>query len=524
MGAENTKGDYHIISGRINDIAWDGDSQRIIAVGDGRERFGHCVTADSGNSVGEISGHSKVINSVSIRQQRPLRAATGSDDASLVFLNGAPFKFANKFSDCHTGYVYGVAFSPDGEHLVSVGADKKIQLYDGKTGEPTTDIGEGVHTGSIFAVSWAPDSKQFVTASADQTVRIWNAVTGENTATWRFPAEDCGVSIKDHQVGVCWPAGRTDGLIISINLLGDLNYLYPGEKQPRQIVHGHNRSITAAGYTADKVLTGSFEGRICAWDITTGTGTAVDGSTHTNQVIGFTTTANASRAYSVGWDDTLRVIDPATSTFLGHSVKLSAQPKGIAITDDSLYVATGTGIDIFDAAENMLVSSFDTPSFEPQAIGGFGQYVCISDDSGNLHVFEAKNTERYRTLVPHTILHPSPSPITTLRFSPRGTYLALGTHQGKIQVFETKSWSLVTDRFSAHTAKIMALDWNEEETHIVSGSLDTNVHVWSLAKPGARVKAPNAHKEGVNGVVWTKEGKVVSTGGDGAVKVWSIQI
>lgn len=81
-------GTYHIISGRINDIAWDGDSQRIIAVGDGRERFGHCITADSGNSVGEISGHSSVINSVSIRQQRPLRAATGSDDSSVVFLHG----------------------------------------------------------------------------------------------------------------------------------------------------------------------------------------------------------------------------------------------------------------------------------------------------------------------------------------------------------------------------------------------------------------------------------------------------
>jgi hypothetical protein len=94
-------GDYHIISGRINDLAWDGDSQRIIAVGDGRERFGHCITADSGNSVGEISGHSSIINSVSIRQQRPLRAATGADDSSMVFLHGAPFKFNSKIAGVH---------------------------------------------------------------------------------------------------------------------------------------------------------------------------------------------------------------------------------------------------------------------------------------------------------------------------------------------------------------------------------------------------------------------------------------
>lgn len=93
VGEGATKGEYSIISGRINDLAWDGDSQRIIAVGDGKEKFGHCITADSGNTVGEISGHSSQINSVSIRQQRPLRAATGSDDTSLAFFHGAPFKF-----------------------------------------------------------------------------------------------------------------------------------------------------------------------------------------------------------------------------------------------------------------------------------------------------------------------------------------------------------------------------------------------------------------------------------------------
>jgi WD40 repeat protein len=171
--AVNTKGEYAIISGRIADLAWDGDSQRVIAVGDGRERFGHCFTADSGNSVGEVSGHSKVVNAVAIRQQRPLRAATVSDDSTMCFLHGAPFKFANKAAGLHKGFVMGTAFSPDGSILVTVGADRRIQLYDGKTGEPTKQVGEGVHTGSIFAVSWAKDSKQFVTASADQTVRMW---------------------------------------------------------------------------------------------------------------------------------------------------------------------------------------------------------------------------------------------------------------------------------------------------------------------------------------------------------------
>lgn len=44
----------------MNDLAWDGESKRIIAVGDGRERFGAAFLADSGSSCGEIQGNSKV--------------------------------------------------------------------------------------------------------------------------------------------------------------------------------------------------------------------------------------------------------------------------------------------------------------------------------------------------------------------------------------------------------------------------------------------------------------------------------
>lgn len=48
------------LGGRVNDLSWDGESKRIIAVGDGRERFGAAFLADSGSSCGEIQGNSKV--------------------------------------------------------------------------------------------------------------------------------------------------------------------------------------------------------------------------------------------------------------------------------------------------------------------------------------------------------------------------------------------------------------------------------------------------------------------------------
>lgn len=56
-------------------------------------RFGAVFLWDSGSSVGEITGHNKVINSVDIKQTRPYRLATGSDDNCAAFFEGPPFKF-----------------------------------------------------------------------------------------------------------------------------------------------------------------------------------------------------------------------------------------------------------------------------------------------------------------------------------------------------------------------------------------------------------------------------------------------
>lgn len=537
--AVNTKGEYAIISGRIADVAWDGDSQRLIAVGDGRERFGHCITADSGNSVGEVSGHSKVVNAVAIRQQRPLRAATVSDDGAMCFLHGAPFKFAAKAAGLHKGFVMGAAFSPDGSTLVTVGADRRIQLYDGKTGEPTRQVGEGVHTGSIFAVSWAQDSRRFVTASADQTVRVWDAESGECVRTWRL-GEEGSVSVADQQVGVVWPHGRTDGLIISLSLSGDLNYLTEGSPKPIRVVQGHNKSVTALGTgsgsdgqgTTTTLATGSFDGRVCSWDVSAGVGSAVEGQAHSNQVTQFASAAG--QTYSVGWDDTLRTIQESTNNFVGTPISLGAQPKGVAATSGRrVIVALHNGIAVYAAGSdgNSQLLSQLTTDFTPTAIAAHGSLVAVGAEGSNaveIYALDSSSGKLSPTGIRLTSL--TTALISALSFSPDGKHLAAGNAAGKIVVYRVgnsgSTWDVATDRWSAHTARVLSIAWNRAGTHAASGALDTNVHVWSLAKPGSRVKAANAHKDGVYGVAWVEVGgeeKVASTGGDAAVKIWAVK-
>ena len=509
-----TKGEYHIIGGRINDLAWDGDSARIIAVGDGKERFGHCITADSGNSVGEISGHSSQINTVSIRQQRPLRAATGSDDTSLVFYHGAPFKFNTSLRK-HNRFVYGVAFSPDGSTLASVGADKKICLFDGKTGEDKGEIGVSEHKGSIFGVSWANDSKRFVTSSADQTVKLWDVEAGKAVQSWRM-GEEGSVSIRDHQVGVVWPPGRSDGLIISLNLAGDLSYLTEGSQKTQKVVHGHQKNITSIVRSQGQektFFTGSSDGRVCSWDTASGLGETVDGESHTNYVSGLAASPEG-RIFSVGWDDSLRSIDATAKTFTGISSKTEGQPKGVAFSNGSTVLATHKGLETFKDGSKQKDTKTD---FSPSSIAASDTLVAVGGDGNKLRIYLPSLDLQKEISDPSSL-------ITALAFSRQGDWLAVGFSSGKISVYSCNDWSIAISRWSSHTGRVTSISWNSEGTHAVSGGLDTNIFVWSVAKPGSRVNATNAHKDGVNGVAWIEnDQKVVSVGGDAAVKVWKVE-
>ena len=513
---ESTKGEYGIISGRLNDIAWDADSQRIIAVGDGREQFGRCLTADSGNSVGEIMGHSKSINAVAIKPQRPYRAATVGDDGNMIFYQGPPYKFKEK-SSAHKGFVLGTAYSPDGKVLVTVGADKRIVLYDGSTGEFTREFGEGQHTGSIFAVSWSPDGSKVVTASADQTLKLWDVEAGKVLNTWKFG--DSG-SVRDQQVGVVYPSGRTDGLIISINLAGELTYVYDGQ-QGSKVIQGHDKGITAMIGGSDgkgtSIWTGSFDGRVCKWSVKDGSAQVVDGTGHTNQLAQFA--AVSGKIYSAGWDDSLKTIDESASSFGQDSAALPAQPKGVAASSDLVYVATTSGVSAYSGGKSIKETSLN---YTPGAIAASGSFVAVGADQNSVRIYQADSNGGLQET--KSLTNPTGT-ISALSFSKDGAHLAAGNSIGKIYVYKTGTWELVADRWSAHTARVTCIAWDDTSNYAASGSLDTNVFVWCLEKKnqGKRIKAPNAHKDGVNGIIWVEGGKVASAGGDATVKIWDVQ-
>ena len=77
----------------------------------------------------------------------------------------------------HTRGVISVAFSPDGNHIVSGSWDNSVQVWDAKTGEQLRVL--QVHTDGVTSVAFSPVGNQIVSGSWDQSVWVWDTKTGE---------------------------------------------------------------------------------------------------------------------------------------------------------------------------------------------------------------------------------------------------------------------------------------------------------------------------------------------------------
>lgn len=497
VGEEHlVKGEYQIINGPINDIAWDADSQRLIAVGDGKERYGHAFTWDSGNTVGEIAGHSAQINAVAIKPSRPYRAATVSDDGAMVFYHGPPFRFNSSVRGNHTNFVRDVSYSPDGAFIVSVGADRKIVVYDGKSGEVVKTLGDGVVNGGIFAVSWV-DNEKFVTSSADSAVRVWNVATGELVKQWALENK-----LDNQQVGVV-AAGK---FIVSLSFNGNLNYFTEDSDEPVRVVYGHQKSITASTITDGYLFSGSYDGRIVRWDLQSGVSN--DERSHKNLVVGLLSSKDQA-VYSVGWDDVVQSLDGKVS------ISLDSQPKQSAVYKDKIVVITTN--DELILIQDGKVAVTKKLSAAPTAVGISKDKIAVGFQDYSIKLFDCSSCEEIGSL---QSVRAVPSYVS---FSPNNELVAVGDNSGKIVLYSAETKEVVTSRWSFHTGKINSISWNKDNNQVVSGSLDTNIIVYSVDKPSKNTKFANAHKDGVNVVEWISETEIVTGGNDATIKKWVLK-
>ncbi|XP_012251061.1 actin-interacting protein 1 isoform X2 [Athalia rosae] len=505
------KNEFHPIGGPIKDIAWSQDSQRMVIVGEGRERFGHVFMTETGTSVGEISGQSKPINSCDFRPARPFRLITGSEDNTIGIFEGPPFKFKKTKQD-HSRFVQAVRYSPSGNLFASAGFEGKVFIYDGNTSDLVGEVGSPAHQGGVYGVAWKPDGTQLLTASGDKTCKLWDVETRALISEFNL-----GSTVDDQQVSCLWQGEH----LLSVSLSGFINYLdVNNPDKPLRIIKGHNKPITVLALSTDRstIYTGSHDGYITNWNAGSGENDRVQGQGHGNQINGMK--AAGDLLYTCGIDDSLKVVDIPSNSYTGASIKLDSQPKGLDIYGDIVVTVSVNQITVVQDGKKVSGLSVD---YEPSC-------VTINQENGDVavggtadnkaHIYELSGT----TLSPKTELQHL-GPITDAAYSPDNKNLVICDANRKVILYAVPEYQLAHNKeWGFHNARVNSVAWSPDSLLVASGSLDTTIIIWSVTNPAKHTIIKNAHPQSqITRLVWLDDETLISVGQDCNTKVWRVE-
>lgn len=534
------KNEYKLWDGAVKDASWSGDSTRIVAAGDGKEVRAVALIWDTGSKTGEVSGHTKQINSISFRSQRPFRVVTGGEDMLVAFHEGPPFKFKRSHSG-HSNFVNSVRFSPDGEWIVSGGADSKLFLYTGKEGELDKEFTkpDGI-SGSIWSTAWAPDSSRVASAGGDRKVRVWSRETGAQLCEALVGTG----SLHDMQVGISWPSATR---IISVSLDGRILLWEVGADSKLTLtttLDGTQGSLTALAWDAatGAIFRGGTDGSVAI---------TLPGQPDKRMHIGKTVThvlahtgaysAGPPEAVAIANDDIVRRYSLQSGEVLGEPVAVKEAMVGagwLDVEETRLLVATTKGNMHAIGTGGVEWSKNGIAPRPPTAMtalpGKPGRAaVALAKPDGTVGGVESSQFDILLFGVAdntadgvsqQAVLSGHIHEVCAMKFSPSGEFLASADSGNKILV-----WKLAADgatlhisNWSFHTARVTSLDWLAGGRRLVSGSLDRHLYVWNVDSPDTRVHVADAHKGGVGAVAGCGEDQFASVGYDGFMLVHKI--
>ncbi|KAM7210635.1 hypothetical protein V8F06_013974, partial [Rhypophila decipiens] len=138
------------------------------------------VVADWNACLQTFEGHKDWVESVAFSPDGQ-RVVSGSGDGTVKIWDAASGSCLQTFEG-HKDWVESVAFSPDGQRMVSGSHDGTVKIWDAASGSCLQTF-EG-HKHWVQSVAFSPDGQRVVSGSHDGTVKIWDAASGSCLQTF----------------------------------------------------------------------------------------------------------------------------------------------------------------------------------------------------------------------------------------------------------------------------------------------------------------------------------------------------
>jgi WD40 repeat protein len=231
----------------------------------------------------------------------------------------------------HTDSVKSVAFSPDGNTVISGSSDSTIKLWNVQTGEEIRTF-KG-HSDKVYSVTFSPDGNTALSGSRDNTLKLWDIQTGKIIRTFRGHTKSVRVVAMSPD-GSTALSGSEDNTIMLWEILTG---------KELTIFQGHTQPVYAVAFSSDgrMALSGSRNGTIKLWDIQTGQ-EFLTFEGHTDLIYSVAFSPDGHTAVSGSQDKTIKLWDIQTGQEIITSQGHAESVNSVTISENGRYALSGS--------------------------------------------------------------------------------------------------------------------------------------------------------------------------------------
>ena len=443
------------------------------------------------NTLWAKGGHSGSVNSIAYSPDGQWLVSGSSDltikiwrsDGAFVRSLAIPYDINHQLFD-----VLSVAISPDST-LIAAGVQQTIggsqftsavqiwRISDGQLVQTFTGYagGDSTNTG-VTSVAFSPDGQYLATGSKDQSVKVWRMSNGTLVS-----------SRSDHTQQVNAVAFSPDGQWLASASNDRTAKLYrTSDWGLERTLTGHGDFVFSLAFSPGSatVATGSWDQTVRIWRVTDGG--LLYSMPHGSGVLAVAFSPDGKTLASGAYDHSIKLWDPKrgvlVDTLLGHNASVLT----LAFAPDSRMLASGSWYPEF-AIKLWWPPSQRASAFAPPPVTNHSSSIneLIFTANGRL-ISGGDTTARFwDTLTGRflSIINAAAS-VTTMALSPDGQLIAVPGANHTVKVYGTADGTLV-QTLVGHTQDITGLAFSHDGTLLASGAFFDGNHdvikLWNVS-------------------------------------------
>jgi WD40 repeat protein len=428
--------------------------------------------------------------------------------------------------DAHQGAIRSLAFTADGNGLVSGGEDKMVRLWTIANGKLRRTFG-GCQD-HVTSVATTRDGTRIVAGSADKTVRLWPLTQPADrqpedvvpaTSTIALPAAVHSVSVSVDNLKLA--VATEDHLVRVLDL---------AEGHQLQRFAGHSHPVVGVAFAVDNKTLISISESSARVDslsilraIRASESSINDLALSNNGAQVITAAKEGVKQWNLADGNLLREFKLPRPSAVRQPAAEPPEPEAQAAVEyHSIAVSGTTQLAAVDAEKNLVIWNLGNGQVVAQnQLDAAVRRLRYSPDNQKLVAVCQDDHVRFYSPIDATLTYDltSDTPLLGVAFTGDSRTVLTGGQQLKLWRYASPTASRT---LTGHGGPVLGLTFSPSGRWIASASADQTVRIWD-ANTGAQVKQLNGHQGAVYSVAFSPdESLLVSCGAEKGLRVWDV--